>query len=364
MVRSPRRRPPRRRRRASPEISYRDSRIGYVALSPRGQILVSQSDDNLIKVFAPNGAVSTVGRNGGGPGEFQRVTRIGFLRDSLWALDPSLSRVNIYGPDLKYVRTFAEPLSGMQSRGEEPLTYYTQAVLSNGDLRAIASFRPNSSRPSWATGVDSGAKLLVRISPEGKFKQRLTVIAASQCIILYTFEKGSGSTTVPFCPTPVSTDWDGGVGVATVEVEGDIQRATSYRVTVVDEQGTTRFVRSIHFTPIPVSKTALDSVARRRAEVIKSSPAKIAAAMPNPKPFPTRPPIRRVVLGRDYSVWLEEQTTTTGHRWLVLDPKGSTVGVVTLPQQVKLYVAELGTIWGTVADADDLQGIVRYRVGR
>ncbi|MBK6496513.1 MAG: hypothetical protein IPG05_15660, partial [Gemmatimonadetes bacterium] len=52
------------------------------------------------------------------------------------------------------------------------------------------------------------------------------------------------------------------------------------------------------------------------------------------------------------------------HRWLVLDPKGVTVGVVTVPSEITLRAAELGTVWGTITDADDLQGVVRYRVGR
>lgn len=340
------------------------SPVSFMTVSPRGQILVGQREDFLIKVFAPNGAVSTVGRKGGGPGEFQGVTRLGFLGDSLWALDPALSRINIYGPDLKYVRTFPEPLSGMKGDGSEPLSYYTQAVLPNGDLRAIANFRPNSPKPSWAATVDSGSRVVVRISPEGTFKRRLTVAPPSPCIVTYTFEGGIGTTRAPFCPEPLTTDWDGGVGIATAAVEGAIGKATSYRVSVVDEQGVTRFTRSIPFTPIPVTKAAIDSLAKRQADAMKGTPAKILDAMPKLKPHATRPPIKRIVLGRDNSVWLEEQTATTGHRWLVLDPKGATVGVVTLPQQVRLYVAELGTIWGTIADADDLQGIVRYRVGR
>jgi hypothetical protein len=340
------------------------SAIGSIAVSPRGDILVGQMDDNLIKVFAPNGAVSTIGGKGSGPGEFQRVTRIGFLGDSLWALDPGLSRINIYGPNFKYVRTFAQPLSAMKAGPEQAMSFFTQAVLPDGDLRAVVAFRSKASRPAWAATVDTAATFLVRISPRGEFKQRLLVIPPSQCRISYTFEKGSGTTTIPFCPEHVSTDWDGGSGVAHVVVEGAPGKAASYRVTAVDDRGTVRFTRSLPFTPIAVTKAALDSVTKLRNESIKNSSPAMRKARPDPKPYPTFPPIRRVVLGRDYSVWLEERTTTGGHRWLVLDPKGATVGVVTLPTEVSIRVAELGTIWATVTDADDLQGIARYRVGR
>ncbi|MDX2262214.1 MAG: hypothetical protein SFU84_11015 [Gemmatimonadales bacterium] len=340
------------------------SPVGSAAVSPRGHILIGQMDDNLIKVFAPNGAISTIGGKGSGPGEFQRVTRIGFIGDSLWALDPSLSRINIYGPDFKYVRTFAQPLSAMSAGPEQDVSYFTQAVLPGGDIRAIAAIRPKAAKPSWAVGSDSGATVTVRISPNGEFKGPLLVSPPSRCRINYTFGKGSGSWSIPFCPEHLSTDWDGGSGVAEVVVEGAAGKATSYRVRVVDDRGSVRFTRSIPFKPISVTKAALDSMVKRRAETLKTMPPVMAKAVPDPKPYPTYPPIRRVILGRDYSVWLEERTTAGGHRWLVLDPKGTTVGVVTLPNEVSIRVAELGTIWATIADADDLQGIVRYKVGR
>ncbi len=252
----------------------------------------------------------------------------------------------------------------LPSKEGQPVAYSTQAVLPGGDLRAVASFRPTSPRPSWAAGLDSGATLIVRIAPSGEFKKRLLARPLDKCIVEYRYAKGSGTTGIPFCPSPLSTDWDGGTGVASVDVEVSEGKAARYRVTVVDDQGVTRFSRSIGYVPVPATKGAADSLAAIRAMIIKDSPPDAVAAMPNPKPYPNFPPIRRVILGRDYSVWLEERILGPGHRWLVLDPKGVTVGVVTVPSEITLRAAEFGTIWGTITDADDLQGVVRYRVGR
>jgi hypothetical protein len=337
---------------------------GFMAVSPRGQILVPQMDDNLIKVFNPDGTTRTVGRKGSGPGEFQRVTRIGFMGDSLWALDPVLARINIYGPDFKHARTFAEPLSAMKPHAGQPVSFYIQALLPNGDLRAIAGLRPTAPKPAWAAGVDSGATLFVRISPTGDFKRRLLIAPLSKCVVNYTFGKGGGSIMIPYCPQRVSTDWNGGIGVASVDVQDGPGKTKHFLVTVVDDQGATRFTRSFPFAPLAISKAALDSTIARGKERLKEIPPEAVAAMPTLTPYPTYPPIRRVVLGRDYSVWLEERILGPGHRWLVLDPKGATVGVVILPPEVELQVAELGTLWGLTKDADDLQGVVRYRVGR
>ncbi|MBL0179506.1 MAG: hypothetical protein IPP98_10340 [Gemmatimonadetes bacterium] len=177
--------------------------VQYMAVSRRGQIVVPQRKQKLLKAFGPNGGVSIIGRSGGGPGEFQNPTRIGFIGDSLWALDPSLSRVSIFGPDLKYVRGFPQPLSLGLERNDLPIAYSTQAVLPGGDLRAAASFRPTSPRPSWAAGVDSGAAIIVRIAPSGEFKKRLLARPLDRCIVEYRYAKGSGTTGIPFCPSPL-----------------------------------------------------------------------------------------------------------------------------------------------------------------
>jgi hypothetical protein len=337
--------------------------VEFMTISPRGQIVVPQRKQKLIKVFGPSGGVSTVGRGGGGPGEFQNPSRVGFVGDSLWALDPSLSRVSIFGPSLKYVRGFPEPLQA-STNPDAPVSFFTQALLPGGDLRAIVRLRPGNGRPAWANDVDPAWELYARISPSGEFRKRLMTRPPEKCFVEYRYADGSGTTGIPFCPVPLVTEWDGGAGVASVDVEASEGKAARYRVTVVDDQGVTRVSRSISYVPIPVTKSASDSVAAIRAMIIKSSPPAIAAAMPKPKPYPNFPPIRRVILGRDYSVWLEERTLGSGHRWLVLDPKGVTVGVVTVPSEITLRAAELGTVWGTITDADDVQGVVRYRVGR
>ncbi|MEO7355824.1 MAG: hypothetical protein ABIZ70_15855 [Gemmatimonadales bacterium] len=339
-----------------------------IAISPRGHIAVPQPGDGHIKVFSPTGAMTTVGRTGEGPGEFRRANRVGYLGDSLWALDVGTSRISLFGPDLKLARSFAEPFSAMKAMQapagvERPvITFLSQAVLSNGDLRAVASWHQGAPRPAWAADVDSGATLLVRISPLGAYQRRLAVHPKSRCTISYTVAGGSGSTRIPFCAARVSTDWDATIGIAMVDTPEPRGTNAHYRVAVIRERGDTLFDRSYPFTAIPVTKGALDSVEASDAESRKGVPPSFAQGMPKPKPESTYPPVRRVVLGRDNTVWLELRTTSGGHRWLVLDPRGNQVGLVQLPYEVTLRVAERGMFWGVATDEDGLQGIVRYRV--
>jgi hypothetical protein len=82
------------------------------------------------------------------------------------------------------------------------------------------------------------------------------------------------------------------------------------------------------------------------------------------KPSPIYPPIRRIITGRDGTLWLEERVARPGHAWRILDQKGNAVGAVMLPDDVSLQAADMRAIWGYESDADGLQGIIRYRLDR
>ncbi|MES2306288.1 MAG: hypothetical protein V4558_12310 [Gemmatimonadota bacterium] len=339
-----------------------------IAVSRRGEIVVPQPGQSNIKIFSPTGAMSVIGRAGEGPGEFRRVTRVGFVGDSLWVLDPSTARITLFGPDYKLLRSFPEPFSAMKAFqakvAEQPVVnFFTQAVLPGGDLRALASMRNGTPKPAWAADIDSGASLFVRISATGEYQRRLAVSPPSRCSISYTVGKSQGSTRVPYCPERLSTDWDGALGLALVDVLGSGAKGATYRVTLIRETGDTLFSRAYAFTPIAITTAARDSAEAWDAGLRKQLPPPMAEAMPKPKPEPTYPPVRRVVLGRDNTVWLEMRTSAGGHRWQVLDPRGNVLGAFQLPTDVTLKAAERGTIWGLTTDEDGVQGVVRYKVG-
>ena len=73
-------------------------------------------------------------------------------------------------------------------------------------------------------------------------------------------------------------------------------------------------------------------------------------------------PLTRLVAGRDGTTWLRLRTSRSGHRHLVLNPDGSTLGWVALPENFRLEVAERGQVWGTETDSDDIQSVTRYRI--
>lgn len=343
------------------------SRVGYMLVNANGDILVTQGADGVIKVFEAGGAVRTVGRAGEGPGEFTNLTRIGWLGDTLWALDPGLRRVSLFSPDLEYARSFPQPIGihdGTPSPEEEsePNSVFVQAVLNGGDLRVTASFRP-ARRPAWAEGLDSGTTALMRIGVDGLFRHILALRQPDPCVVSFAIgERGSGSTRIPFCSRQLDTSWEGGDDVVLVNVAEPVEANGSYRVTRIAASGDTVFSREFGYTPTTVTQSAIDSLSARMEQAYANLPSQARAAMPRPDPAPYFGPLRGLLLGRDGSVWLEEHSLTPGHHWLILDATGEPVGRVSVPANFRLMTAELGTLWGLEADEDGLESIVRYRV--
>lgn len=337
---------------------------GYMLVARNGDILISQTPDNMIRVFKHDGGTGTIGRGGAGPGEFQRITRIGWIGDTIWTLDPYLSRISFFGPDYSFLHSLRDPSTGLQASPENPVHLLSvQAVLPDGALRAVARPYPNSTPPDWLADVDSGSGAHVRVSVTGQHLGRLGLDPPDPCFINWSVgTNGSGGHVLPFCARPITTDWSGTTNLGSVLVHAADTDSASYRVTVIDHRGDTTMARNFPFTPVPVSQFKLDSAAAEQVERDATSDPRFVSSRPPLTPGTTLPPIRTMVLGRDGTVWLEEEEELPTHQWLVLSDSGDPIGRVTLPANARLRVAERGMVWATITDDDDLVGIVRYRV--
>lgn len=342
------------------------TRIGMVVISPDGDIVVSQPEENHIKVFGDREPVRIVGRQGGGPGEFENLTRIGWIGDTLWTLDPGLRRTSWFDRDYSYVGAVSDP--GLATDDVPTLSedgraeIYLQAPLPGGDFRVLAPWRFNN-RPSWAAGLDSGSTPWLRVNRAGEIVARLGIDRPDPCSIGYRIgDKGYGTTRIPFCAGRLDTGWEGGASLVVLEVTPPDLGTPAYRVTVLDARGDTTFSREFGYVPIPVTQSAIDSAKAQIAKAYERMPKRIRDAVPDVAPAETFAPIRRLLLGRDGTVWLEEQADQPGHHWLQLAPAGRPAGRITLRSNVTLRAADAGTIWASEEDDDGLLGIVRYRL--
>lgn len=86
-----------------------------VVRDSRGRFFVNDQGTGPVKVFSPAGKFLTLlGREGAGPGEskFAATTAIG-VGDSIVVTDRILMRASVFGPDLKFARSYPLALSGI-----------------------------------------------------------------------------------------------------------------------------------------------------------------------------------------------------------------------------------------------------------
>jgi hypothetical protein len=151
-----------------------------------------------------------------------------------------------------------------------------------------------------------------------------------------------------------------GSRVAFVTMNTRGSEAGTYRVVVIGAKGDTVFSRQYPFSPVAIPHEVSDSLA---ALAVKEPPLPALLGMGQQAPLPTvYPPVNRVIIGQDGTVWLELRTTNGRKPYIVLDAKGNPRGAVSMPISASILVASLKTIWTVEKDADDLDSVVRYQV--
>jgi len=86
-------------------------RVMDAALDNGGRLLVADDQNHRVVVFGRDGRfVGYVGRQGSGPGEMQAPWLVvADASDSIWVYDNSLARISVFGPNLRFARSFPVP---------------------------------------------------------------------------------------------------------------------------------------------------------------------------------------------------------------------------------------------------------------
>jgi hypothetical protein len=136
--------------------------------------------------------------------------------------------------------------------------------------------------------------------------------------------------------------------------------SATYRVTVVRMDGDTICSRKYPYSPIPLS--ARDSTSDINGPIRyltgrypDQPPEVIRKAILDLPPYTTYPPLDRVLVGRDGTIWLESSsrraTPLVERTWTVLAPNGDPLGVVTVPSNVVIQDADRFNFWAVEASA-------------
>jgi hypothetical protein len=326
---------------------------GAVRLSD-GRIVVADGQAKHLRFFDGAGVhLRTVGRNGGGPGEFQSLSRVLRLRgDTVGAWDSRSDRFSVFDPRGEFVR--ARTLRA----GEGRILSQADGAFADGSL-LMSPFMSLSFRPGTQVSRDTFA--LLRYPADRDAADTLGRFAGSQVVSVVGPEDGGWAvrSTVPFGPETFRTPRGDLVYVA------DSER---FAVAVYGTDGTLRRVlRAARepeaLTPEEVARYKEEQLGRTEAGEDRAMTERLLAATPFPQ---TKSAFTAMVVDAEGAVWLREHATSEDGpgRWTVFDTEGALLGTVETPAGVRVLEIGGDYLLGVWADDLDVQHVRLYRLDK
>ena len=335
-----------------------------VDVGPRGQIAVLLPQDLQVPLYDSSGTrLATIGRRGSGPGEFQHLSRAGWVGDTMYVLDLRLRRAVLVGPDGSVIGTSTNPDNVAIGAPVE------------GDTQTIGYFN--------ARGIHPGGFMLGEAHMGGPVGKRAFVLAPadiSQRARLVAWRPpdldderwqmrvGDHMRTVEFAPWPQVAVAPDATWLAFLTTELTEDGNGTFTLTRIDASGDTTLVRTYPYRGVPIPASVRDSVANsflvEKARSREGPPDRFdrfreltLERMP-----PTYPPVVAMTLGLDGTTWLTMRDTADVRRVLVLDERGDPLGSFVLPPRATVRQGRRTHVWMTQRDDVDLVAVLRYRL--
>lgn len=301
---------------------------------PDGGIVVVNRGSNEIRTFSPDGSfVGAVGGHGEGPGEFTNLQQVEVVGDSLLARDIR-SRVTLFGPDLRHIRTMQldDDVTDLRYLGGG--TLIVQAVTGYPEVYGV--IRP--------------PEVLLSYDLEGV---RLDSIGPTPGSEMYVAEMLSGP---PLFGKESVLDTH----------DGRIFKGSSDEMQIEEIGASGETVRILRIPDYPLALTPDQILEERQARLDIPLPAGVTSLppffvqaiedMPSPE---TRPAYADMRVDPAGAVWLRPllgQSERGGpERWLVLAPDGAWLGRVKVPADFRVTEVGLDEILGVWTSELDVQ---------
>jgi hypothetical protein len=330
-----------------------------------GELVVLERRGVQLLLFDANGRFQrALGRPGAGPGEFRRISRFGWLGDTLWAVDPTFRRVTLLSLAGSAKATFEWPVIQPRLPG---LALWPEAVLANRCTLLVESVQPAHAAQVAATG-----RFVFRVcgtSKDADTLARLTYQPAWMMVPLPA-NKGEYQGSQPWTESGLGAASSNGRYFAVVEPSGnDTPSANSIQVRLYSSEGHVVFNSSIPYRPVPLS----DRIVNETLTPLVRALAKHFASAADARSAVTRairrprflPAVKDVLVGVDGSVWVELSSADPNARhWHVIDSGGRFVGRLQVPTKLQILDATPTTIWGVEVGTDDVPQLMRAHLIR
>ncbi len=291
--------------------------------------------------------MGTIGGEGDGPGEFRRPTAMGWLSDTLWVADRSLSRLSFFHTDGTFLRSVRFAIiSG-------PATMMPRRASPGGRVVSVPYVTVQA-----ATEMD--ALPILVLDEEGVVRDTLAWQAVGQVAVSIVTPPGAGesvprtmSISHPFDRRSLlahdpHSRW---LYLAAWRTDADDQRHLELRrVTVAGD--TVAFMR-LPLGRVAVSRRDVQSYSRRiygglpasfRSRV---SSGELTRAFLGQIARPSETAVDAMLASEDGTLWLRRTApaATSATRWAGYDRDGRFAGLVEFPVEYHLLAVSEGMLW-------------------
>lgn len=221
---------------------------GLVEMPGNKAAVLDMQESRLLMVNFANGAVSPIGRRGGGPGEWQQpVALLRGTGNQAILGDPGLSKLHLVGPDGKITGAILPP-------SDDPRQMIGMTVARGTDARGRLFFQQ---MPEFTNGGIPDSANIVRYDPTSKQSEVIGSVptgmagsvSGSQGRVQVTMRARPLAATDAWAPLP-----DGRVAIV---------RSAPYRVDIVSGVGQVQRGPTQNYTPIKVGKAERDAYRER-----------------------------------------------------------------------------------------------------
>jgi hypothetical protein len=324
--------------------------IRRVLSLPDGRIIVANGNaPPELRVFDADGAhVTTIGRQGAGPGEFRAIWDVWLAApDTLVVFDPAVSRVSYFAPDGTLLHsTDMRQITSPDAAAPAAIPAVPWARFPDGTFL----MRPNRWLPESSQGSGRATVTIVRARDDGSTMDTIGVFPEADYI---TTERG------PAAPRFGR--------LAVIHVSGSsIFRGMGDDFTIDEYDVEGRHLRSIRrpHTPRPVTDELVERM--RQHELATAPPARRDYLMRDYSERPRLPTLAAFgstwIVDAVRNLWVQHDAIaldSTGE-WTVFDADGRWLGTVRIPPRLRPFEIGRDYILGVWRDELDVQSVRRY----
>lgn len=319
-----------------------------------GRIVVANAGTHELRFYSADGAhLRSVGREGGGPGEFQQISGIDRVAgDTIAAWDSEAPRLSFFAPDGEFVRTVSPALVGQGFGQQHHGTFGDGSFVLRPDLAAEMVVNGHGLRRDTAAYAryDGG---------EGAFLDTVAVTPGMEVVV----EPSGDFLSLSIPPFARASH---------LAVHGDhayVGVSDHFEIRVVDPEAAVRRIVRLNADLTPV----IDADIRRHAEANaanqlppeeREDPSAVRRMVhtmvgrPRPETFPM---FHALVVDDEGALWVRESRRSGSEggpeRWIVFDTDGRLLGTVQMPRGFQVFQIGPDFVLGRARDDFDIEHI-------